>query len=107
MVRDDQGGDEVNLGIVVTPVYQEFAARYRQHYDVPESEAAETIPYATYTYDATGILIETIAAVSVVDAQGNLVIGRQALAEAVRRTPNYRGVTGIISFDDRGDRQLP
>jgi len=42
--------------------------------------------------------------VAVVDEAGNLVIGRQALANAVRATPGHQGVTGLISFDERGDR---
>lgn len=38
------------------------------------------------------------------DEAGNLVIGWQALANAVRATPGHQGVTGIISFDGQGDR---
>ena len=34
----------------------------------------------------------------------NLVIGREALARSVRATSGYQGVTGVISFDERGDR---
>jgi ABC-type branched-subunit amino acid transport system substrate-binding protein len=106
VVRDDRGGDEVNLQITDTPAYQEFADRYQRHYSqtLPESDLA---PLAAYAYDATALLIKTIEFVSVVDGAGNLVIGRHALAEAVRAVPGYQGVTGVIGFDSKGDRQLP
>jgi polar amino acid transport system substrate-binding protein len=44
-----------------------------------------------------------LKAVAKTDADGNLVIGRKALAEAVRKV-KIDGVTGAISFDSTGDR---
>jgi ABC-type branched-subunit amino acid transport system substrate-binding protein len=37
-----------------------------------------------------------------VDADGNLVVGRKALADKVRETP-FAGVTGNLQFTDTGD----
>jgi basic membrane protein A len=59
---------------------------------------------SAYAYDATGVLLRAIERVAVMDDTGNLVIGRRRLAEAVRATEGYEGVTGIISFDRKGDR---
>jgi len=102
-IREDQGGDERNMQAVNTGVYQDFAHRYQSRYGQPlDSEGLGV--YAAYAYDAAGILLRAIERVAVVDEAGNLVIGRQALASAVRATPGYQGVTGIISFDERGDR---
>ncbi len=102
-IREDQGGDERNMQPVNTGVYQDFAHRYQSRYGQPlDSEGLGV--YAAYAYDAAGILLRAIERVAVVDEAGNLVIGRQALANAVRATPGYQGVTGIISFDERGDR---
>jgi len=102
-IREDQGGDERNMQPVNTGVYQDFARRYQSRYGQSlDSEGLGV--YAAYAYDAAGILIRAIEQVSVVDAAGSLVIGRQALANVVRATPGHQGVTGIISFDERGDR---
>jgi len=106
IVRDDRGGDEINLQPLDTPIFQEFAA----HYEAQHGEdlfASELGVFAAYSHDATAILLDAIKATSVVDQEGNLVIGRRALAEAVRNTPGYQGITGMIRFDENGDRMLP
>jgi ABC-type branched-subunit amino acid transport system substrate-binding protein len=102
-MRDDRGDGDVDGQVVNTSTYQEFASRYQSRYGQPIPEA-EWAFYAAYAYDATAILIKAIEQVAVVDASGNLIIGRQALARAVRATPGHGGVTGIISFDGQGDR---
>lgn len=103
MVREDQGGDERNLQPVNTGVYQDFARRYQDRYGQSLVDEEWGV-IAAYAYDATVILIKAIERVAVIDEAGNLVIGRQALADAVRATPGHPGVTGIIGFDERGDR---
>jgi ABC-type branched-subunit amino acid transport system substrate-binding protein len=103
MVRDDQGGDERNLQPVNTDVYQDFAHRYQNRYGQSLLDEEWGV-IAAYAYDATVILIRAIERVAVVDEAGNLLIGRQALANAVRATPGYQGITGVISFDSQGDR---
>lgn len=101
-IRDDQSGEERNPQVVDTGAYQDFARRYQDRYG--QSLDSELGFYAAYAYDATTILIKAIGQVAVVDGAGHLVIGRQALANAVRATSGHQGVTGVISFDDRGDR---
>jgi len=102
-IRDDQGGDARNAQVVNTGAYQDLARRYQSRYGQSlDSEGLDI--FAAYAYDAAGILIRAIEQVAVVDASGNLVIGRQALANAVRATSGYQGVTGAISFDGKGDR---
>jgi serine/threonine protein kinase/Tol biopolymer transport system component len=102
-IRDDQGGDERNAHVVNTDIYQDFARRYQDRYG-QSLGSTEIGFFAAYAYDATVILIKAIERVAVVDEAGNLVIGREALARAVRATPGHTGVTGVISFDDKGDR---
>jgi len=106
VIRDDRGGDEINLQPLNTPIFQEFAAQYEAQYG-EDLFASELGVFAGYSHDATVILLDAIKATSVVDQEGNLVIGRRALAEAVRSTPGYHGTTGIIRFDENGDRMLP
>ncbi len=86
-----------------TEVYQDFARRYQSRYGQSLLDEEWGV-IAAYTYDAASILLQAIEQVAVVDGAGNLVIGRQALAGAVRDTSGYQGVTGVISFDGKGDR---
>jgi ABC-type branched-subunit amino acid transport system substrate-binding protein len=102
--RDDRGGDEVNAAIVETSAYRQFVGRYSSLYGSAPASEHDIVFYVAYAYDAANVLIRAIKQVAVVDASGNLVIGRQALAHAVRATSGYQGVTGTISFDSKGDR---
>ncbi|GAB4544939.1 MAG: hypothetical protein Kow0063_38830 [Anaerolineae bacterium] len=101
--RDDQGGEERNRQVVNTASYQDFARRYQERFGHKLDDARSEY-YAAYAYDATAVLIQAIERVARVDQAGNLVIGRQALVQAVRATRDHPGVTGDIRFDARGDR---
>jgi ABC-type branched-subunit amino acid transport system substrate-binding protein len=103
MIRDDQGGDERNEQIINTQVYQDFSLQYQRRFG-QSLDSVDLSFVAAYAYDAASILLEAIERTAVVDASGSLIVGRQALIKAVRATPGYRGITGIIRFDDRGDR---
>lgn len=50
--------------------------------------------------DATNILLNAIEAVAVEDADGNLVIGRQALRDAVAATEDFDGLTGLLTCQE-------
>ncbi len=63
----------------------------------------ENIVFSPQTYDAVNVLVAALKAAAIVDADGNLVIGRKALADAVRAV-KLDGVTGGITFDKNGDR---
>jgi ABC-type branched-subunit amino acid transport system substrate-binding protein len=103
MMREDQGGDERNRQVVATDSYRAFATRYEERYG--QTLDSEGLGFsAAYAYDAAATLLSAIAEVAVVDSSGALVVGRHSLAVAVRGTPGYPGVTGIIHFDERGDR---
>jgi len=73
------------------------AAKFARDYRAEFNKAAEV--YAAQAYDAAGLAIQAIA--------GTLKSGskptRQAVAEAIRATKNYKGVTGNLSFDANGD----
>lgn len=74
---------------------------------VKEYEAAggkqDSIVFSPQTYDAVKVFANAIKAVAKTDNDGNLVIGRKALADAVRAT-QVQGITGAIAFDATGDR---
>jgi ABC-type branched-subunit amino acid transport system substrate-binding protein len=56
-------------------------------------------PFADLYYDAAGLLIRDLQTTSSMDGGGNLVIDRAALAEAVRGTTRYQGVTCTVTLD--------
>lgn len=56
-------------------------------------------PYADLYYDAASLLIRDLQKTATLDSAGNLVINRAALAQAVRNTTRYQGVTCTITFD--------
>lgn len=55
-------------------------------------------PFADLYYDAASLLIRNLQNVSILD-DGNLVINRAALAQAVRNTTKYQGVSCTITLD--------
>lgn len=60
--------------------------------------------FARYVYDATMLLLRRIDEVGMVDGDGNLVIDRTELANAVRNTAGFAGVTGDVTLEADGDR---
>ena len=78
--------------------YEEFLATYDANYG-GEPVAA----FHAHSYDATNILLDAIAEVAVVGDDGTMLIGRQALRDAVAATSNYTGVTGTLTCDENGD----
>jgi len=58
--------------------------------------------FSPHSYDATAILINAIEAVAV-EHGDNLIIPRKALADQVRSTSGYQGLTGSITCSDVGE----
>jgi len=56
--------------------------------------------YHAFAYDATYIFFAAIEAVAVVDADGTVHIGRQALRDAVYATKGFPGISGLLSCDN-------
>ncbi|WP_029460071.1 branched-chain amino acid ABC transporter substrate-binding protein [Solidesulfovibrio alcoholivorans] len=79
-----------------------FEARYRERY----GEAPPT-SYSLNAYDAAGILLDAIKAAAQCSEDGNCVIGRQALRDALAATKDYPGVTGTLNCDSFGDCAMP
>jgi branched-chain amino acid transport system substrate-binding protein len=60
-------------------------------------------PYHGHAYDAANMIFEAIEKVAKQDAEGNTLIGRQALRDALYGTSSLQGVTGNISCSELGD----
>jgi branched-chain amino acid transport system substrate-binding protein len=83
---------------VQSPAYEQFLAKWRTRYG-----AIPDLSFHAHAYDATNIVLNAIATVAQMASNNTLVIGRQALREAVFATEDYRGVTGQLSCVDHGD----
>ena len=57
--------------------------------------------FAAHAYDGTNIILDAIESVVVVDSDGTLHIGRQALRDAVAATSGFNGLTGVLSCADK------
>jgi branched-chain amino acid transport system substrate-binding protein len=60
-------------------------------------------PFHAHSYDAANIIFWAIEQVAVVDADGTVHIGRQALRDAVAGLKDFKGLTGNLTCDPNGD----
>lgn len=58
-------------------------------------------PFAAQSYDSMGICLKAIE--NAAKANGNKLPTRQAVSEAVRALKDYKGITGTINFNPKGD----
>ena len=59
--------------------------------------------FGPHSYDAINMFLTAIEQVAVVDADGTVHIGRQALRDALYGTTDFAGLTGNLSCDENGD----
>jgi len=77
---------------------EDFMAKYQETYG--EEPPA---PFHTQAYDAATVIMNAIEKVAVQGDDGTLYIGRKALNEAIRGTQGYKGLSGTITCDSKGD----
>jgi branched-chain amino acid transport system substrate-binding protein len=63
--------------------------------------------FHAHAYDATNIIFDAIEKVAVVDADGTVHVGRQALRDAIFATKDFKGITGTLSCSASGDCGAP
>jgi len=78
-----------------------FLARYVESYG--EEPPA---PYHANGYDAANILLDAVEAVGTVDANGDLVIDRAAIADYVRSIVDFQGLTGVLTAEGNGETSV-
>ncbi len=98
-----QGAGKASTGAYITYAkvpkgekFSKWVARFEAKYGPKQT-------FSPQAYDATGILLTAIEKVAQKGENGELLIGRKALRDAVRNI-EYDGVTGHITFDEVGDR---
>jgi branched-chain amino acid transport system substrate-binding protein len=77
---------------------EEFVPAYEARYGTGPSA-----PFHAHAFDATNIILNAVEAVAQVGEDGTLLIGRQALRDAVAATSGHQGITGTITCDANGD----
>jgi len=83
---------------VSSDAFEAFLAKYEEAYG-----EAPIAPYHAHAYDATSVILAAIEKVGQLDADGNLVIDRLALAQAIRATKDHPGLTGTLTCDEFGE----
>ncbi|MFN8560984.1 MAG: hypothetical protein U0703_05025 [Anaerolineae bacterium] len=57
-------------------------------------------------YDAVNLILDAVEAVGTVDADGNLVVDRGAVAEYIRTFTDFNGLTGVLNADGTGETSV-
>lgn len=85
-----------------TEAYEEFLAKWADQIGgVPPSV------YHAHAYDATNMIFDAIEQVAQQSDDGTLLIGRQALRDALAATKDFPGVTGVLTCGETGDCGSP
>ena len=79
-------------------IYTTFLETYQTEYGTEP-----TAPFHAHAFDATNMLLNAIEQVAQVGADGSMLIGRQALLDALGSTSGLEGITGSITCDENGD----
>jgi len=80
------------------PEYERFLSRYREKYGEPP-----IAPFHAHAYDAAMMIFGAINRVAMPRDDGSLYIGRQALLETLFATRDFKGLTGNLTCNPRGD----
>jgi len=78
--------------------YEAFLASLKERYG-----RGPISGFHAHAYDAANMLLDAVAKASAEDADGTLVVGRQALRDALFAMEGYDGLTGMLTCDDNGD----
>ena len=89
-----------DLGFSNALYQDEFLPKYREL-----AGGDTTAPFHAHAFDATYMVLDAIEAEGVTQqgSDGTLLIGRQALRDALYATSGMEGITGTITCDEYGD----
>lgn len=88
-------GPDLSFG---NETYDRFLETYQEKYG-----SEPTAAFHAHSFDATNMILDAIEAVAQVGDDGTLLIGRQALRDALFATSGYQGITGTLTCDANGD----
>ncbi len=78
--------------------YDDFLAKWDAKFG-----GAPPSGFHAHAYDATNMLMNSIEAVAQVGEDGTILIGRQALRDALTGISGFGGVTGTLTCGETGD----
>lgn len=79
-------------------LYEDFRAAYLDKY------GTETLSvFHAHAFDATNMIFDCIESVGVLEADGTLHIGRDAMRTCLAATTDFDGITGTLTCDEYGD----
>jgi branched-chain amino acid transport system substrate-binding protein len=87
-----------DLGFANAMYQDEFIPMYQEMFG-----SEPTNVYHAHAFDATNILLNAVETVAQQGEDGTLLIGRQALRDAVAATSGYEGLTGTLTCSEFGD----
>jgi branched-chain amino acid transport system substrate-binding protein len=88
-----EGTYSTYVPIPPSDAFEQFKQDYEDTYGDPQGKLS---PFSPHGYDSTAILLAAIDEVAVKDGD-NLVIPRKGLADAVRSTTDFPGLTGTLT----------
>lgn len=80
------------------PTYDNFLNKWEERFDDSPPSS-----FHAFAYDATDILLNVIQNTAQLLPDGTLIIGRQALRDAVANINSYEGISGSITCNQWGD----
>jgi branched-chain amino acid transport system substrate-binding protein len=92
-----------------SPDFSLFPGTYRDFLTKHEAKYGGSVLsiFHAHAYDAANIIFAAIESVAVVGDDGSIVIGRQALRDAMYATQGFRGITGNLTCGQYGDCGAP
>lgn len=94
----DAGVGTYYTTVAAPPTFYPAAAQFVEDYEATFETQVQ--PFAAQAYDATGIVLAGIATAA---EEAGGVPTREQVAEAIRATEAYEGMTGTYTFDENGD----
>jgi branched-chain amino acid transport system substrate-binding protein len=94
-----EGTFSTYVPIPESAAFTKFKADYESTYG---DEQGKLSPFSPHAYDSMAIILDAIEKVAV-ESGSSLIIPRKALADAVRATSGYTGLTGSITCSDIGE----
>ncbi|MCY4018806.1 MAG: branched-chain amino acid ABC transporter substrate-binding protein [Chloroflexi bacterium] len=81
--------------LVTGEAYEQLLVRWEEEYG-----SSPPSGYHAHAYDATNLLLNAVETVAVAGDDGSLIIGRQAIRDAIAATENYPGLTGSLTCQE-------
>jgi branched-chain amino acid transport system substrate-binding protein len=90
--------------VALIPPASDAVTKFNEAYKTQfGKEAGSLSPYTWNAYDSAATLISAIKQVAVKNADGSLSIPRGKLVDAVRGLKDYKGLSGTLSCDAKGE----